>query len=270
MAKKILQIFINIILILIPFFPLTENLFPKVDNENFTSYLFACIVIAISMIAMAIVVFKSNVFATTSNMPAKAGWILFSLGIIVLVPLHMGAPAEGPALLSLAALEKFRYGMLLLAVIVFAAGIITAFLPQQYDSSIAKKAILLPLVAAFLLSAWDYYDSYTFSNQLSTWLNNGKTMDSFYSSFDFHMNWRAAGRILLYLTASWLCIILAGKSVIKTWSAVIICIFSLAGISCCIAAVMISLDFYFPFMVPAIALAPAYWLGIILLNRVKQ
>ena len=271
MLKKILQPVGNIFLLLLPFFSLTENIYPVVNNENFPGYLLTCSIIGLLIIALGFFAYNSN-SSTIINPPklSLAAWLLLALGILAMIPLHMGPPREDATLLTSATLEKTRYAMLLLAVIVFFIAVILTLKPLWPTLNIAGKAIIVPLLLTLFISLWDHYDSYMFSSKLAAWTGSGKTADNFFPSYNFHEAWRTAGRILLYVVTVWLSVILAGKSIIKIWVAVLLVIFCLAGTGSCIMFLLTGPQFYFPFMVPAIVLAPAYWLGIVLLNRLSR
>lgn len=265
MLKKILAVIATILVTQIPFFPVLENIVPVVDPETFSHYLIACGCIALIMVFIGILKAKTSTRAFPSLQPAA--WLLFALGIIVMIPLHMGPPKEGTELLTFSSLEKFRYTLLILAVIVFVAGIGAVLKPFWSMLSTTSKVILIPLLITFPVSLWDYYDSFSFSAQLTQWIDSGKNEADFFAHYNFHETWRTIGRILLYVIAAWLSMILYKKHVIKKWVTITLSVFSSIGVGFCIAFLVWEPDFYFPFMVPAIALAPAYWIGVGLLSK---
>lgn len=266
MLKKILTVIATILITQIPFFPVLENIVPVVDHETFTHYLIACGCISLIIIFLGIILKTKT---STRKFPSlqPAAWILFSLGIIVMIPLHMGPPKMDAALLTFSSLEKFRYTILIIAVVVFAIGIWLALKPFWATLSTSSKVILIPLLITLPVSLWDYYDSFSFSTHLTQWIDSGKNEVDFFSTYNFHETWRVVGRILLYVVAAWLSIILYKKNVIKKWVTITLSIFSLMGIGFCLAFLALGPAFYFPFMVPAIALAPTYWLGVGLLSK---
>ncbi|MDQ8005919.1 MAG: hypothetical protein REI64_14040 [Pedobacter sp.] len=268
MFKKAFIVLVNIFLVLAPTFPILENFYLIVDNTNFSGYLIGCAVISVILLLGALVVNaqnqKSGVYDSAVE---RAAWLLFALGILVMIPLHMGPPKEGAVLLQAAALEKFRYVILLVAVMVFAVGVITLIKSFWAKMSVLQKGIIVPLLIAIPIAIWDYYDSFTFSAQLNQWVNDGNNVNDFFSNYNFYHHWRAVGRILPYIIAAWLGIVLYQQAIIKKWVAVALSLFCLIGIGFCVACMVKGFQFYFPFMVPAIALSPAYWLGIALLNK---
>lgn len=266
MLKKILAVIATILVTQLPFFPVLENIVPIVDNETFTHYLIACGCISLIILLLGVML---KVKTSTREFPSlqPAAWILFVLGVIIMVPLHMGPPQEGAELLTLSSLEKFRYTLLMIAVVVFAIGVWTALKPFWAPLNTSSKVILIPLLITLPVSLWDYYDSFSFSAQLSQWIDSGKNETDFFTTYNFHETWRTAGRILLYVVAAWLSMILYKKNVIKKWVTVTLSTFCLMGAGFCLAFVALGPAFYFPFMVPAIALAPAYWLGVGLLSK---
>lgn len=267
MIKKIALVLVNIILILVPFSPLPEIISgTEVGYNDFSSYLLTCGFIAVFSLLLAVFINFKNTPVTQENLLVPA-WSLFILGILVMVPLHMGPPKEGENLLQATGEEKFRYIMLIIAVFVFSAGVITSLKPFQPKLSLAGKMIFIPLAITFFISLWDYYDSFSFSSKLTAWVSSGKNAADFFPNYDFHDTWRAAGRILLYVVAGWTGIILYKQSVISRWVTAILVLFCVVSVGFCTMFLLRGPAFYFPFMVPAIALAPSYWLGIALLNK---
>jgi hypothetical protein len=267
MIKKIALVLVNIILILVPFSPLTEIISgTEVGYKDFSSYLMVCGFIAAFCLLPAVFINYKNTPATQQNLLVPA-WLLFILGILVMVPLHMGPPKEAETLLNATGEEKFRYIMLIIAVFVFSAGIITSLKPFQPKLSLAEKMIFIPLAITFFISLWDHYDSFSFSSKLTTWVSGGKNAADFFPNYDFHDQWRAAGRMLLYVVAAWTSIILYKQSVISMWVTVVLVLFCVVSVGFCTMFLLRGPAFYFPFMVPAVALAPSYWLGIALLNK---
>ena len=267
MLKKIFSVIINVILILIPFFPVLENFFPKVDHTNFSSYLLCCAMVSLLMLGL---VFLLRLDKNAQPKLFGATWLFFALGIIVMVPLHMGAPKKGVELLQSATEEKVRYAMLLLAIVLFAVGTIAALKPFWKSLKPIGKAILFPLGIAVLIAIWDNADSLMFSAKLIKWIDSGKNVNDFFQNYNFHQVWRAIGRMLLYVNAAWLSVVLYKQAIFKKWIAVGLTIFCLIGVGFCIAFLVVSPAFYFPFMVPALAMAPSYWIGIALLNTTAK
>ncbi len=263
MLIKTIRFFVNFILVLIPFFPLPEMIKETITGDSFSGYLLTCIVISLISIGLGFFIYRSPGAVSANKWPA---WLLFLLGPLVMVPLHMGPPKEGPELLGSTAEEKFRYAMLLLAVIIFSAAVIAFLLSETKKNRI----ILILLVVAFPILIWDNFDSFSFSSKLTDWVNSGKKAEDFFPSYDFHDNWRAIGRMLLYVIAGGLSVLLSGRGIIQKWVSVSLIVFSVIALGFCIAFLAAGPDFYFPFMVPAIAMAPAYWLGLALLNRITH
>lgn len=259
--KKALQIIAILILVVLPFYPITENFFPpeqQVNNETFGIYLAICA--GIIVLGILLILFqkpKGNV----------AGWLLFAIGLTAMIPLHLGPPRMNVDLLNASDIEKFRYGLLIIAtLLLFFAGlkIITPF------KSIQSKIILIILCITTLLNLWDNYSSFMLNHEMEKWIADGKDADTFIFQFDHQLMWRTFARISLYVTAISFTFVLIKNNGIKKWQFAILNIFCLAGIVFCVLCLLNNFEnYYFPFMVPAIALAPAYWTGIAILTNKK-
>jgi len=268
MIRKISRVVFNTILVLLPFFPVLENFFPIVNPGNFAAYLLACGVVWILMLFLAFLTYRTNPVVPGSSKLNIAAYFLFVLGMLVLLPLHMGPPKSDETLLQAATLEQFRYLMLFFAAIFFAAGVLFAVRPFWADMSISEKGILIPLIIAVPVAVWDDYDSGMLSTNMANWIKQGNKAADFFPNYDFHEDIRAIGRILPYVIASWLSIILVKRKCVSKGVFAALNLFCLAGIVFCVLCITKGRAYYFPFMVPAIALAPAYWLGLAWLNKV--
>ena len=253
MLKRTLQFIAGCIVLLLPFWPLTENFFPveaQVDGSTFFLYILLCI--GIVLVALGLIYFLK---------PQKtvAGWLLFAIGMVALFALHLGPPRESPELLPLAYIEKFRYGMLIVAVLLFFAGSYKAVIPAK---TLAAKSFVVFLVVSTLANLWDNFSSFMFSNGMQEWVDSGKKAADFFTYYDYAMVWRAVARASLYVAAIWLSLLLTKRSALAKWQFGLLTVFSVVGILFCGLSLLIGPDYYFPFMVPAIALAPSYWIGL--------
>ncbi len=259
---KVLRLASTVIVILLPFWPVTENFFPpdaQVDNQFFFTYL---------LLGLAIVLSGTGLMYFLKRSGSTAGWLFFSIGMIALFPLHLGPPREDALLLTFSAIEKFRYGMLMIAVwlLFFASLKITTGLKTA-----AVKLLIVFFSVTAVLNIWDNFSSFMFDYQMQQWVNAGHRADEFFKKVNYHEAWRAAARTCLYLLAVCIAFLLLRKSKIRRWQFFLIAGFSLAGIAFCLLFLFNGPGYYFPFMVPAIALAPAYWIGVILLvNKNKN
>lgn len=254
LLKKILRSAAALILILLPFYPITENFFPserQVNNQIFSTYIFICLTIILFGIVLIFLLKKNG---------KVWGWLFFGIGLVAMIPLHLGPPRIDATLLTDPGIERFRYGMLMLAILLLFLGGYSILSPVK---TLRSKLFLFILIATALLNVWDNYSSFMLSGDMKSWTESGKNANDFSAQFDFHIAWRTAARISLYITAMVLIFELAKKAEIKKWQFVILNIVCLAGIVFCVLCLMSGFqDFYFPFMVPAIALAPVYWAGI--------
>ncbi len=262
---KIIRVVATIVLILLPFLPVTAFWLGEINNTNFSTYLLTGVLTGLVMVSLMLLIggrTKSRLSAL--NLPA---WSLFALGVLVLFPLHLGPPRESPALLQFLGIERFRYGMLLLAVLVFCAAAYLMIIYLKAYPTLIGQIMAIVFFATALFNLWDNYDSWSFGNQMKDWMAAGKRPEDFFPSYNFHHVLRAVARILLYIAAGGLCFLLLVQKSIKKWQAWLILLFCAIGISFCMLFIGYGFQYYFPFMVPAIAMAPAYWIGIVLLSR---
>lgn len=113
-----------------------------------------------------------------------------------------------------------------------------------------------------------FYNSFTLNYEMEKWIANGKNPNDFITQFDFQILWRTLARISLYIISIMLTYVLLKKSENKKWQSAMLNIFCFLGIVFCIMCLQTGFqNYYFPFMIPAIALAPIFWLGIALLSN---
>lgn len=192
MAKKILQVLANFVLILLPFWPITENFFPpehQVNDKTFWIYILLCI--GIIMAALIIVY-------TQKPVKNLAGWFLFRTGMTAIFALHLGPPRESAELLKFSYIEKFRYAMLLVAVLLFFTG---SFRSANFIENPISKIFIIFIFVTAALNIWDNFSSYMFSSKMQGWVDAGKKAKDFFTYFDYNMFWRCLARTLLYVSA---------------------------------------------------------------------
>lgn len=253
---KILRLLANFALILLPFWPITENFFPpenQVNDKTFLIYILLCS--GIIMVALGLVYIQKPV----KNL---AGRFLFAIGMTAIFALHLGPPRESAELLKFSSIEKFRYGMLLVAVLLFFTG---SFKAANSIKNPTSKIFIIFLFVTTVLNIWDNFSSYMFSSKMQGWVDAGKKAEDFFTYFDYKMFWRCLARTLLYISAIWLSVMLFKRTEIKKWQLVILIAFCLIGIAFWVLFLLKGNQFYYPFMVPAIALAPSYWIGLMLM-----
>ncbi len=260
MFKKALQIVAIIALIVLPYSTLLSNFSPYFTDNSFQTFLVASAVFAVVCLLL-------GWFISSGKLFKSSGILFFLLGVLVAPPLMLGTPEITPLLLQRSTEEKFRYGILMVATIVYVIGFIIVICKQWTSISAVNKLILIPFILSIPALVWDNYTSFYLSETMGAWLGSGKTIEAFYESYDFHEMIRTGGRTLVYVTVIWLSLILTCKQYLKKWVVIILTIFSLIGIVFFFLTNFIGFQFYFPFMVPAFALAPAYWLGIALLSK---
>ncbi len=259
---KFLKISSIILLVILPFSTILSNFSPYWT----TTYTFKDFLTASFILAVVSWLLGWFISSPGSN---KGGIYLFVLGSVIGPPLMLGPPEEFAKLLERISEEHFRYSMLLFATILFATGFIAIIKQYRYKISTIQKFISIPFIISVILMIWDNYSSYNLSKEMNTWVSSGKNADDFILQYDYHEFIRTSGRTLVYLSTVWLSWILFRNASIPKWTTIILTIFCGIGIICFFLFNFISPAFYFPMMVPAFVLAPAYWLGITLISREK-
>ncbi|WP_367915954.1 hypothetical protein [Leadbetterella sp. DM7] len=248
---KFLRIPAVIVLMVLPYLAITEQFFPPgtpVDNSTFGKYILICMgSIALGVLLMRFLKPESH----------NAGWLLFAIGLIVIIPLHLGPPRMGPELQAATGIERLRFTLLIAAtLLLFMAGL-KVIAPLR---STLSKITLAVLCIMLLLSVWN-------SGSLFLLSFAGQNPDTAAYISPFPGALRSPTRILVYATAALLAFLLSQKGEIKKWQWIGLTVICLIGIVMCI---LYGQDPRIPFMVPAIALAPAYWLGIALLANKRR
>ena len=259
--KTILRTLVVIIIMLLPFLPISESFFEpntQIDNQTFSTFIFICLAIIFAgFILMYLLKPKWSI----------PGVLLLLIGFIALIPLHLGAPRTDAGLLTFSKIEQFRYSLLIIAtLLLFFAG----FKILNPIRNIQSKIFFTILIVATLLNLWDNYSSFMLSSEMKNWVADGKNPNDFFAQFNFQITWRTLARISLYLITVLLTFSLLNKLEIRKWQFIALSIFCIIGIIFCTLCLLNNFEnFYFPFMIPAVALAPAYWTGIALLANRK-
>jgi len=260
MGRKILKITAIILLGIIPYSSVLSGFSPYWTTHSFLDYIVASLAFAFVSLVLGWIVSDRKLFVS-------CGFFFFLLGIFTAPAFMIGPPELTPKLLERTTEEHFRYGLLLLSSIVFAIGFVWILRKYWKTISSLNKFILVPFVGCFVLLIWDNVTSYHFSAELIDWNNAGNDPELFFLNYDFQEFWRTLGRSLIYILIPWLACILFEKGRITKGLMIFLSLFSILGMVFFFLTNGIGMQYYFPFMVPAIALAPAYWLGIALLNR---
>lgn len=259
---KVVKIVGIIILVILPYSTILSNFSPYWTDHSFQTFLLASFVFAIVSLLLGWWISNGKLFKSD-------GFPFFLLGLFTSPPLLLGPPEISPKLLERASEEQFRYGMLFLATLAFAFGFYT-ILKKYYKTLVpVNKLIVIPFVISEVLLIWDNYSSFNLSVELKNWIADGKSAEDFFLSYNFHETYRAFGRTLAYVLVIWLGFILLKKQEMRKWQMWTLGIFSLIGILFFFLFLSKGFDFYFPFMVPAIAFAPVYWLGLTRLSVPK-
>lgn len=249
-----------IILLIMPYSTVLSLFSPYETAHTFQEFLIASVVFAIVSLLLAWALASNSLFK-------NKGFLFFLLGMLVAPPLMLGIPETSPKLLERVTEEHFRYGLLMLATFVYTIGFLVLLRKIWKELSVTDKLIIIPFVISVVLMFWDNYSSYHFSSQLADWIASGNKVEDFFPNYDFQELYRTLGRSMIYISVPWLSYILFKKQELKKWQMIFLSIFSIFGVAFFFLFNFINFQFYFPFMVPAIALAPAYWLGLMLMLR---
>ncbi len=257
MISKISRTIAIVILAIMPFSTILSSFSPYWTSHSFRDFLIASVIFACVSIVLGWLVSGRKI-----NPP---GGLLFLLGLLIAPPFMLGTPETSPKLLERTAEEHFRFAMLILASVAFIAGFVQVFRHYR-KSQAASGLVFIPLVICAVLLLWDNASSYNFSAELESWIASGKNAGDFFPAYDFHEFFRTLGRSLIYVLISWLAFIVRKEALLKKWQLIFLIAFCAVGIVFFFLTNLVGLQFYFPFMVPAIALAPAYWLGLMMIT----
>lgn len=260
MVRKAARIAGIVFLVLAPYSMVLSPFSPYESSHPFTDFLLA------SALLSGIIALVINRLWEDGKPPLIRLGCLFLLatGPVMAPPLMLGPPELGAALLQRVSEEHFRYGLLLLAVVLLGAGGIN--LHRQAGS---RPGLVLLLVSV-LLQWWDNGSSFFFSREMEDWISAGQSPETFAEAYPFHPWVRGFGRALVYAWVPLIGFRLFRQDWISRVAAWALAVFSGIGMVFFILFLTAGPAFYFPFLVPAIALAPAYWLGIALLVRKRQ
>ncbi len=249
-----------VLLTLMPYSMALSPFSPYDTSHSFGEFLVASLV-------FAGISFLLGFAVTGRKLPENKAFAFFLLGMVVAPPLTIGIPETSPRLLERVAEEHFRYGLLFLAALIFVIGFVR-LLKWKWDYlSRFHKAILIPFGVSVLLLLWDAASSYNFSSELKDWIAKGQKAEDFFPDYNFRELLRTFGRSLIYVITPWLSYILFSLGQLKKWQLLVQCLFCALGILFFFLFNFVDTQFYFPFMIPAVAFAPVYWLGLMLISR---
>lgn len=250
--KTALNVFIVILLVVFPYSTVLTYFSPYLSAHSFQNFVLASVGYGLVFLALAFILSGKRQF--------KNGALIYvAIGAVIAPPLMLGPP-EYTNLLQRVTEEHFRYGLLIFSVILFFLGSLLIL------KNLPKNTFLYALLGIItVLGLWDNISSYRFNLAMEDWIESGKKSKDFLLNYDFNELFRTGGRTLLYVFAIVLSYILYKKQQVKKWVWVSLSLFSVLGIVFYFLFNFVSVNFYFPFMIPAIAFAPIYWLGIALL-----
>lgn len=256
---KIIRTLTIVLLILLPYSSVLSHFSPYLTAYSFSDFLLASLVYGALILALG--------YFISSEMQDihRSGFGFLALGVLIGPPLMLGPPELGENLLQRVTEEHFRYGLLMVATVLFAV-----------SGSLLLRKVKGPallwglLILSVVVQVWDNYTSYHLSEEMNDWVQSGNKAADFASGYHFHEMIRTFGRTLIYLFIPALTWMLWKKDILKKWIFVTLTVFSTVGILFFFLFNFVDFTFYFPFMIPAIALAPAYWLGIGLVSSKER
>jgi len=263
MLQKRFPVLLTLLLSLLPYSNILSGFAPYLSEHSFSHYLVASAALMLVFMLLGVFLFKRRPRGPFTI----SGWLFFLTGPFIAPALMMGPPDLSPALLQHIPEEHFRFTLLLIATVLLTAGFVALLKPVWALLSGWQRWIVIPFIVSVVLLCWDFYSSYTFSRQLSSWTGSGKNAADFFPAYNFNEMLRTGGRSLVYITLAGLSGILFRMGKLKKWIAVLLAVFCFTGIVFFFLFNFLGPQFYFPFMIPAVAFAPVYWLGMALLGK---
>lgn len=248
---KIIRILALLVLVVLPYSSVLSHFSPYLTAHSFPDFVFASLAYGVLILAL-------SRFISAKNTPFP-GFGLPALGVLIGPPLMLGPPELGENLLNRVTEEHFRFSLLMAATVLL--GVSGGLLLRKIKGHALLWGLL---IVSVVLQLWDNYSSYHFSEEMNHWIQSGRNPAGFITDYPFHQAVRTFGRCLVYLLVPAVSWILWKKGVLKKWIFVTLTVFCSAGLVFFFLFNFQGYTFYFPFMIPAVALAPAYWLGIAL------
>lgn len=255
--RPVFRVLTIILLLILPFLPLPEfYMGDVVENKSLVTYL---------VVSMVIIVAGYSLARMMGQRSEASAWILLSAGLLAIIPLHMGPPRHNEFHLSFDTLERTRFAFLLVSVLL--ASLASYMIVSRAQKPLNQFGILILLITV-LTGIWDQGSSILITSAFQQWVDKGGNGKEFFDQYNYHHPWRSVARAALYALAILVAYVLHREGRIKYWTWIVLAIFSLAGIAFCILTATLGQQFYVPFMVPAVVLAPLYWIGLAMLfNR---
>lgn len=264
MGKLILQAAAILLLCLSPFAGILIRFAPSGGQYSFAAFLIASGVFLTILFILACFVAGGLPHKSPGKIP-PATWLFILTGLIFTIPLNMDAPPFDAALwLQTSDQQQFRFLLLILAYLVFFAGILSFAWKKRRELPVFFLILLLlagtySVVAGIAASL----DSLSISGHIRNWIAAGNRTEEFFFHYRPSGIFGMTDRPGTYIAIIILCLAIKYLQLINIWALAGLLLFCLAGIIVSVIFLRTgNPEYYFPFMVPAIALAPAYWLGI--------
>lgn len=205
------------------------------------------------------------------------GLLLYLSGSVIAGVLGLGEPDFSVTMLQHTEREHYRYIILTIAALLFAAGFILIIINRWDKFPNWNKLIVLLFIAALAEFLWEFNLNYHYAENLKLWLDEGK------NAADFTVHYQlpglpigAVGRIIEYVLIIWLGLILAKSYLIKKWSFILLTLYCLLGVYTGARIYIYGMDFpdnlkfLLFFFIPAGPVLALYWMSVALLTKATK
>lgn len=273
---KILKFIGSLLLFLLPFFGVVflHGYSPYTEGNPLSTFVILNFVYAaVSVVFLLLIVNK--------NLPKELllGYVLLYLtGAVIAGVLGLGQPDFSVNMLQHTEREHYRYIILTMAALLFAAGFILIIKNRWDKFANWNKLIVFFFITALAEFFWEFNMNYHFAENLQLWLDGGKKAADFEKHYitDSVIHIGAIGRIIEYFLIVWFCWILAKSYLIKKWSFVLLTLYCIVGVFG--AATVYNKGFNLPesqgilllFFIPAGPVLALYWMSVALLTKATK
>ncbi len=275
MIKKILHVIVIIFVLPLPFLgsiDILKEYSPYFDGNSMGLYI-------VLSIACGLVSVIAAYYVTNKVLPKPllyAGASLFVIGISMTSICGLGAmPDFSPNMLLHPEREHYRYALLFLNAVLFAAAFFLIIRNQWNITAQWHKLIVLLFIPAFAELLWEFPHHFFLGTHLQEWINQGKNAGGFMADYtpEFALRIGGLGRVLQYLVILWLAFILFKAKFLKMWVLIVLTVFCTLG---CFTGTVVAVLGYgsfeklkvlMLFFIPAGPFTLLYWLGLALLTK---
>ncbi|MCF6130581.1 hypothetical protein L1S35_12925 [Flavobacterium sp. AS60] len=269
---KILKFIGSLFLFLLPFVGVVFLFGHSPYTEGNSLSTFAILNFVYAIISVGLLLLLVN-----KNLPKQLllGYVLlYLLGAVIAGVLGLGEPDFSVNMLQHTEREHYRYIILTLAALLFAAGFILIIKNRWDKFANWNKLIVLLFIAAVAEFLWEFNMNYHYAENLQLWVNEGKNAADFEAHYQLPgLPIGGVGRIIEYTLIIWLGLILAKSYLMKKWSFVLLTIYCLLGVYTGIRVYIYGFDFpdnikfLLFFFIPAGPILALYWMSVALLTK---